>query len=283
MCLFLVMTLTAASWVRSHGGDYFHPARVFVGKPQVKVGKDLKFRCSIFSLVTDQKSKTAAHLHFYLCKDGAGTQMKLQESGQNDTIFTMKNVKSEDSGNYSCVYSWGRYSLQTVRGRGENSVLVQVSGGPKQQSFTEGERIIGWATAPVVLLLISLLLLGLWRYRSILKQVEGKRSSESQSRKVDAVYCDIQEFVVAEEQGQNEQSAVYDDLNGYATVECRGLRMEAEQRNSTKDYPAYSVIVLHASDDTRIKKEEDTVLDSILMSPNDKGRFAHVHVSSCWF
>lgn len=45
-----------------------------------------------------------------------------------ETAFSFPDVKKEDSGNYSCVYSKVKHAVQTVTAVGQKSIFIQVKG-----------------------------------------------------------------------------------------------------------------------------------------------------------
>ncbi|KAI4903791.1 hypothetical protein NFI96_028861 [Prochilodus magdalenae] len=62
----------------------------------------------------------------YLCKNGVGVMTELLEQ-RDEHVFILRNVSVQDSGNYSCVYSVNKYSLNNVRASGQKTIQVQVT------------------------------------------------------------------------------------------------------------------------------------------------------------
>lgn len=63
----------------------------------------------------------------YLCKNGAGIRIELLEN-RKDYTFILKNISVQDSGNYSCAYSFKKNIVHNVKESGMNSIHVQVTG-----------------------------------------------------------------------------------------------------------------------------------------------------------
>ena len=63
----------------------------------------------------------------YLCKNGIGVMMEPLVK-KDEHIFILRNVSVLDSGNYSCVYSFNKYSIRNVRASVYNTVQVQITG-----------------------------------------------------------------------------------------------------------------------------------------------------------
>ncbi|CAB1339484.1 unnamed protein product, partial [Coregonus sp. 'balchen'] len=100
-----------------------YPARLFVPTFKVREGGHIDFKCSTVSLEQHWDK-----VNVYLYKNGVGMKMKVLEKGEDDTIFTMKDVTKEDSGNYSCVYTRDKLLPDQVKSTGENLVVIQVYG-----------------------------------------------------------------------------------------------------------------------------------------------------------
>lgn len=111
----------------------FGVASIFVHEPRgsniahgriVPKGSDIDFKCAAF------ESKTQRPLHMYLCKNGIGIRMESFKG--KEAHFTLKNVKREDSGSYSCVYSIKKKSINIVTSSKKNSMIIQVIGNDRQ-------------------------------------------------------------------------------------------------------------------------------------------------------
>ncbi|XP_041929835.1 uncharacterized protein LOC121694010 isoform X1 [Alosa sapidissima] len=72
------------------------------------------------------ETKTDRSLHVYLCKNGIGVNMDVARS-DGIAIFTLGQVRREDSGNYSCVYSIKKHHPGNVTSTNERSVIIQVT------------------------------------------------------------------------------------------------------------------------------------------------------------
>ncbi|KAI4902627.1 hypothetical protein NFI96_008878 [Prochilodus magdalenae] len=98
----------------------FQSAKIFAN-PHVEVGGNIKLKCHIFD-----GSKSSDHVYMYLCKNGVGVTME-PLGKRNEHTFILRNISVQDSGNYSCVYSLNKYSLNNVRASGQKTVQVQVT------------------------------------------------------------------------------------------------------------------------------------------------------------
>lgn len=96
------------------------PAQVY-GPSSARRGGDVEVRCSTFGLKQPEEQ-----VYVYLCKDGLAVAR--EESSSLDTTFRVKNVRTEQVGNYSCVFSRMKYHPSQVRGHGKNSISIQVFG-----------------------------------------------------------------------------------------------------------------------------------------------------------
>nr|XP_029494921.1 uncharacterized protein LOC115112192 isoform X1 [Oncorhynchus nerka] len=81
-------------------------------------GSDLVVKCSTHGRKEDKVA------YVYLCINGVAVDQK--RTIQEDTLFTMKSVTGQQSGNYSCVFSKTQYPLSEVQGKGDNSLSIQV-------------------------------------------------------------------------------------------------------------------------------------------------------------
>ncbi|KAM9546278.1 uncharacterized protein ACWYII_036714 [Salvelinus alpinus] len=77
-----------------------YPAVLFGSKSQVRKGDTIDLKCNISGII-----RSWDKVHVYIYKNGVEMAMKVLEKGEDNTIFTMKDVTREDSGNYSCVYT----------------------------------------------------------------------------------------------------------------------------------------------------------------------------------
>ncbi|XP_064192090.1 uncharacterized protein LOC135255187 isoform X2 [Anguilla rostrata] len=141
MGLFLLTILGILSMLKINAKGNIHPAKIW-GKDFAMVGDEVEFVCSTYGL-----EKENDILNIYLCKNGLGTQQQLQKD-KSKTKFYINDVKKEDSGNYSCVYSKTEYKPSDVRGKGDTSVFLQVSAGflpadiaLKETSVMEGNDV----------------------------------------------------------------------------------------------------------------------------------------------
>ena len=87
----------------------------------MREGKTVDVKCS-----TTGSRKPLSKVYVYLCKNGIGMRVRELEKGEDDTIFTIKDVEREDSGIYSCVYTIEKLKLSQVNATGVNLVIIQV-------------------------------------------------------------------------------------------------------------------------------------------------------------
>ncbi|XP_031671891.1 uncharacterized protein LOC109872900 isoform X1 [Oncorhynchus kisutch] len=99
-----------------------YPAKIF-GLSNVTKGVNVHFICSITGIRGPEEK-----LNVYLCKNGVGIRIAKLEKGENDAIFTMKDVTREDSGNYSCVYTRDKPVPSHLQSTGENLIVFHVDG-----------------------------------------------------------------------------------------------------------------------------------------------------------
>lgn len=72
----------------------------------------------------------------YLCKNGVGIGISMVS--KEAVIFELPNVHKNDSGNYSCVYSKTKHSVNEVTTTVNNCVIIQVKGTVTYKSYTVG-------------------------------------------------------------------------------------------------------------------------------------------------
>nr|XP_046205452.1 uncharacterized protein LOC124035783 isoform X2 [Oncorhynchus gorbuscha] len=169
-----------------------YPAKIF-GPSSVTEGVNIHFKCSTTGIRGPEDK-----FNFYLCKNGVGIKITLLEKGEDDAIFEMKNVTREDSGNYSCVYT--RYKLvpSHLRSIGDNLVVFQVDGEQKEGlKNMGGQGRAGLAAALVLLFLTLSVLLLVWRYWGILKQMISIDHQPSENQDTDQTYSLISVVPVA--------------------------------------------------------------------------------------
>ncbi|XP_060733403.1 immunoglobulin superfamily member 1-like isoform X2 [Tachysurus vachellii] len=175
------------------------PARIF-GTSTAKVGEHLILQCSISHI---QSSNQAVHM--YLCKNGVGKKLQLLDNKDEHT-FILSNISLQDSGRYSCVYSFTRYYAKNVRGSGENSIHVQVN-----DDRDSGKDVMIYLAA---LLLVGVVFIQMYRYRLIIYQHYQLCRVQGQSEPVN--------LSNSEGLGQVNQTVNSNDLNNdlgeYATI-----------------------------------------------------------------
>ncbi|KAL1007192.1 hypothetical protein UPYG_G00083280, partial [Umbra pygmaea] len=96
------------------------PATIFWRNTgMIILDSDLILTCSTHGRDTEHRP-----VHVYLCKNGDAVEMI--KSTKELIIFTLKSVNTQQNGNYSCVFSETYHELQKVRGKGDNSISIQV-------------------------------------------------------------------------------------------------------------------------------------------------------------
>nr|XP_029492849.1 uncharacterized protein LOC115111109 [Oncorhynchus nerka] len=128
-----------------------YPAKIF-GPSNVTEGVNVHFKCSITGIRGPEDK-----VNVYLCKNGVGIRIAKLEKGENDAIFTMKDVTREDSGNYSCVYTRDKPVPSHLKSTGENLIVFHVDGEWKEAAhdviLVNVIRLI--SSAVVVILLLT--------------------------------------------------------------------------------------------------------------------------------
>nr|XP_014030874.1 unnamed protein product [Salmo salar] len=173
------------------GWKEIYPAKIF-GPSNVTEGEKVYFKCSTTGIRGPEDK-----LHFYLCKNGVGIRIAELEKGENDAIFTMKDVTREDSGNYSCVYTRDTPVHSHLKSTGENLIVFHVDGEWKEGlKNVGGQGGAGLAALVLLFLMLSLLLL-LWRYWGILKQMISIDHQPRENQDTDQTYSLISAVPVA--------------------------------------------------------------------------------------
>ncbi|XP_027015178.2 uncharacterized protein LOC113650820 isoform X2 [Tachysurus fulvidraco] len=131
------------------------PARIESTETSVTKGETMKLTC------TFTKIQNCAQVYVYLCVNGIGNSKKQVNCSNRNISTTFHLIVSENSVNYSCVYSVSNYNVSEVRYTGENTIFVQVP----EKGFGFWTLIIGVSVAVSVVLLV---LLGLCYCRNIL-------------------------------------------------------------------------------------------------------------------
>lgn len=101
----------------------FSPVNIFSSKAEVARGEILEFRCVIFHKNEMQRNE----LDMYLCKNGKKYRKK-KRATSTETNFELTDVRKEDSGNYSCMYSTYRHATQEETVVGQDSICILVKG-----------------------------------------------------------------------------------------------------------------------------------------------------------
>ncbi|XP_029577517.1 uncharacterized protein LOC115167328 isoform X1 [Salmo trutta] len=116
--ILILCALSREAMVQTTAKKIF-PAKIYwTTTGTIMEGSDLMVKCSTHGRKEDKVA------YVYLCINGVAVEQK--KSIQEDTFFTMKSVTGQQTGNYSCVFSKTPYPLSEVRGKGDNSLSIQV-------------------------------------------------------------------------------------------------------------------------------------------------------------
>ncbi|XP_047678544.1 basement membrane-specific heparan sulfate proteoglycan core protein-like [Tachysurus fulvidraco] len=94
------------------------PARIESTETSVTKGETLKLTCTFTKILN------CAQVYVYLCVNGIGNSKKQVNCSNRNISTTFHLIVSENSVNYSCVYSVSNYNVSEVRNTGENSIFV---------------------------------------------------------------------------------------------------------------------------------------------------------------
>ncbi|XP_029623156.1 uncharacterized protein LOC115203021 isoform X3 [Salmo trutta] len=124
------------------------------------------------------------------CEDATSEHKKIYPAKIfGPSSVTEGDVTREDSGNYSCVYTRDKPVPSQVISTGENLVFFQVDGEQKEGlNNVGGQGRAGLAAALVLLFLTLSVLLLLWRYWGILKQMIHIDHQPSENQDADQTY-----------------------------------------------------------------------------------------------
>ncbi|XP_029578241.1 uncharacterized protein LOC115167740 [Salmo trutta] len=103
--------------IQVYGEEKIFPAKLY-GPSNVTQGWTVDLKC-----ITTGIPRNWDKVNVYLCKNGFGIRIAALEKGENDTIFTMKDVTREDSGNYICVYTRDKLIPSQVNSTGDYLVF----------------------------------------------------------------------------------------------------------------------------------------------------------------
>lgn len=105
------------------------PANIYATVREAREGENMSFTCSIAAI---QASKNGI---IFLCKDGIGIRMG-SLSGSEDFTFILSDVKQQNSGNYSCVYSNRKAKASEINSTGITSLFLHVHSQPESGMHT---------------------------------------------------------------------------------------------------------------------------------------------------
>nr|XP_046201031.1 uncharacterized protein LOC124033132 isoform X3 [Oncorhynchus gorbuscha] len=118
MFILILCALSREAMVQTTAKKIF-PAKIYwTSTGTIMEGSDLVVKCSTHGRKEDKVA------YVYLCINGVAVDQK--RTIQEDTLFTMKSVTGQQSGNYSCVFSKALYPFSEVQGKGDNSLSIQV-------------------------------------------------------------------------------------------------------------------------------------------------------------
>ncbi|KAI4901535.1 hypothetical protein NFI96_033138, partial [Prochilodus magdalenae] len=112
--------------------DDVSPAEIFLGKPRVKEGQEVRFKCKVVDVRTRR-------VYVLLCKNGATVRTAGLEQSKDDIEFLIDKVTVEDSGMYTCSYTVEEHAAcGNVTGR--NSIALEVVGSRLQNAAIQSPR-----------------------------------------------------------------------------------------------------------------------------------------------
>ncbi|XP_037396144.1 uncharacterized protein LOC119263739 isoform X1 [Pygocentrus nattereri] len=210
------------------------PAKITAAKSSLREGEGLTLTCSITG------HQSCSEVYVYLCLNGIGNRNRTVNCNikSTTTTFLLKNVKQQQSGNYSCVYSTSNYSLSEVRKTGENSIYVEV-----HDLISEDG---GLSNAIILLIVAVAFALGIFMFlpcRHIITLRLYQNPDTSASPDSDLYYCEITPGEHPVDQSHQPCSAGQPchTVNAvYSTVQkCKGKEgKNAKSFNSSSETPA---------------------------------------------
>ncbi|XP_057204267.1 uncharacterized protein LOC130562943 isoform X2 [Triplophysa rosa] len=192
------------------------PAEIRLLKADVSEGSDAEFNCSTSNpLNTTQPRKM---ILAFLLKNGRTIQVNTWDTTETMTTFTLRKVRLEDAGTYSCVVMLNILPHPDKRLCGKNEVNLQI----KQHSASVSNSNSGEVRLAImcfIILLVISLLLGIW----LITQKRGfigclnKRclNNEEQLRETEVVY----EAGEAEATGETQSICELSEWNEFSDSE----------------------------------------------------------------
>ncbi|XP_019908005.2 uncharacterized protein LOC109616494 isoform X2 [Esox lucius] len=188
------------------------------GPSNVTEGTTIHFKCQTNSITI-----SGDMVHFYLCKDGVGIQMAPMKKGA-ESIFLLKEVKKQDSGKYSCVYSKCKHPVSQVKSTGDYLVLWV----NRDEDVEGGQKTKDVFFVPILLSVSILLLVLLWSCLGIVKQKICSDHRPSEIQDMGQTYSGISSVPVdVTEIPLDVEEAAYSVIDNW-----RGLRPSLTQRQS---------------------------------------------------
>ncbi|XP_042630871.1 uncharacterized protein LOC122148555 [Cyprinus carpio] len=150
--------------------------QIHLRKPEVPVGSDAEFKCSASNPL--HKNQSENMILVYLIKNGKPVEVNIWDTEKMMTTFTLREVRTEDAGTYSCVVLLNILPYHGMTLHQNIKVNLKITA-TSNSSIDKIIIVIMWA---IIVLLLSLFL-GIWaliRKRGCLG-IHNERSSKNET------------------------------------------------------------------------------------------------------
>ncbi|XP_026087111.1 uncharacterized protein LOC113061853 [Carassius auratus] len=166
--------------------ESFIYAQIHLLKPEVPVGSDAEFNCSTSKPLNKNQSKNM--ILAYLIKNGTPVEVNIWDTEKMMTTFTLRDVRIEDAGTYSCVILLNILPYHGMRLHQNITVNLEIT------VNSSINKVIIVTTCSIIVLLFSLFL-GIWaliRKRGCLRiNVERSSNNETELRGTEIYYEEV--------------------------------------------------------------------------------------------
>lgn len=100
--------------------------QIHLRKPEVPVGSDAEFKCS--ASIPLHKNQSENMILVYLIKNGKPVEVNIWDTEKMMTTFTLREVRTEDAGTYSCVVLLNILPYHGMRLRQNIKAYLQIIG-----------------------------------------------------------------------------------------------------------------------------------------------------------